>query len=78
MKFLIAFFLSTLLASTTAFHLHSSRYTAGQLQMKRGAGVSKWTAGIVAAGLTLGSFGNIVPANAEGVFFERKTYSEVL
>ena len=75
MKFLIAFFLSTLLASTTAFHLHSSRYTAGQLQMK---GVSKWTAGIVAAGLTLGSFGNSMPANAEGVFFERKTYSEVL
>lgn len=78
MKFIIAFFLSVFVVCTTAFNLHSTRYTNGLLQMKQSTGVSKWTAGIVAAGLTLGNFGNVMPANAEGVFFERKTYSEVL
>lgn len=78
MKFIIAIFLSVLVVCTTAFNLHSTRYTNGLLQMKQNTGVSKWTAGIVAAGLTLGNFGNVMPANAEGVFFERKTYSEVL
>jgi hypothetical protein len=80
MRAVIVLFLSFMCVAN-AFSLNKPMATSSNrisaLEMKSNNNNNKWSALVVAAGLSIGSFGAATPANAEGVFFERKTYSEV-